>query len=241
MLRTHLIGGILPRELLGVDEFTVHIHVEGTVVRIRLGDVIQDRRHDENRRLHRLQLQQQRSKGNIRRDGSLEVKVRRIHHIVEKRHSDDNIVRHGSDDTQRKLCINASTEMHHQLAGVLVLRKFQVLRKRRVMLADKTLQIGHLVVVLSSFAQFKAHRLDVVRSRRFVVFHSPAGRDYVDSRFLPPLAQTLCRRCPFTSHNQSGIHSSVAVFLQKGVFPQNRERWLPKERSNLDYSNMPNG
>lgn len=99
MLCTHLIGGILPRELLGVDEFTVHIHVEGAVVRIRLGDVIQDRRHDENRRLHRLQLQQQRSKGDVRRDGSLEVNARRMHHIVEKRHSDDNVVRHGSNNT----------------------------------------------------------------------------------------------------------------------------------------------
>ena len=190
MLCTHLIGGILPRELLGVDEFTVHIHIEGAVVRIRLGDVIQDRRHDENRRLHRLQLQQQRSKGDVRRDGSLEVNARRMHH-------------------------NEITEMHHHLAGILVLRKFQVLRKRRVVLADKTLQIGHLVVVLSSFAQFKAHRLDVVRSRRFVVFHSPVVRDCDDSRFLPPLAQTLCRRCPFTHHIQSDIHSSIAVFLQK--------------------------
>ena len=211
MLCTHLIGGILPRELLGVDEFTVHIHVEGAVVRIRLGDVIQDRRHDENRRLHRLQLQQQRSKGDVR----LEVNARRMHHIVEKRHSDDNVVRDGSENTQRKLCINEITEMHHHLAAILVLRKFQVLRKRRVVLADKTLQIGHLVVVLSSFAQFKAHRLDVVRSRRFVVFHSPVVRDCDDSRFLPPLAQTLCRRCPFTHHIQSDIHSSIAVFLQK--------------------------
>ena len=215
VLCTHLIGGILPRELLGVDEFTVHIHVEGAVVRIRLGDVIQDRRHDENRRLHRLQLQQQRSKGDVRRDGSLEVNARRMHHIVEKRHSDDNVVRDGSENTQRKLGINEITEMHHHLAGILVLRKFQVLRKRRVVLADKTLQIGHLVVVLSSFAQFKAHRLDVVRSRRFVVFHSPVVRDCDDSRFLPPLAQTLCRRCPFTHHIQSDIHSSIAVFLQK--------------------------